>query len=296
MTAILDDAARARLVDRFGPQVGPWCDALPSLVARLTDRWGLTVVEARPGNTGRTLMCRDPEGDSRVLKLCPDQEVSAGEATALQTWAGRSRVVQVLEVDFEAGAVLLEGLEPGTQLTGHGADVPWTEVADLLTQLHSVQLPSVQAAGPFPSLATRVGLMFDLAERRLRGSAAEPRLPLELLHHARRRAEDLATGGPATLLHGDLHPGNVLDAGPVRGIVAIDPRPCLGDPAFDAVDWALLPMAAGGTLDDGVTKLPGLDSDRVRAWCAALAPLVAMAPLRVGAPTPFTDALLEMAR
>jgi streptomycin 6-kinase len=292
MTAILDDAARTRLVDRFGPQVGPWCDALPALVARLTERWGLTVVEARPGNTGRTLMCRGTEGESRVLKLCPDQEVAAGEATALLAWAGLSRVVQVLDADLEEGAVLLEGLEPGTQLAGRGADVPWTELGDLLAQLHSVPLPRVQ----FPSLATRVGQMFELAERRLRGSAAEPRLPLELLHHARAQAEDLATGGPIALLHGDLHPGNVLDAGPARGTVAIDPRPCLGDPAFDAVDWALLPMAAGGTLDDGVTKLPGLDADRVRAWCAALAPLVAMAPLRAGRPTPFTDALLEMAR
>lgn len=292
MTAILDDAARARLVDRFGPQVGPWCDALPTLVARLTERWGLTVVEARPGNTGRTLMCRGTEGESRVLKLCPDQEVATGEATALLTWAGLSRVVQVLDTDLEEGAVLLEGLEPGTQLNGRGADVPWTEVGDLLAQLHSVPAPRAQ----FPSLATRVGQMFELAERRLRGSAAEPRLPLDLLHHARAWAEDLATGGPVALLHGDLHPGNVLDAGPARGIVAIDPRPCLGDPAFDAVDWALLPMAAGGTLDDGVTKLPGLDADRVRAWCAALAPLVAMAPLRAGRSTPFTDALLEMAR
>ncbi|SEO84397.1 streptomycin 6-kinase [Amycolatopsis saalfeldensis] len=292
MKAILDDAARARLVDRFGPQVGPWCDALPALVARLAERWSLTVVDARPGNTGRTLLCHGPEGESRVLKLCPDPEISTGEATALQTWAGLSRVVQVLAVDFEEGAVLLEGLEPGTQLTGRGADVPWTEVGDLLAQLHSVRLPSAR----FPSLATRVRLMFELAERRLRGSAAEPRLPLELLHHARARAEDLATGGPVALLHGDLHPGNVLDAGPARGIVAIDPRPCLGDPAFDGVDWALLPMAAGATLDEGVAKLPGLDADRVRAWCAALAPLVAMAPLRAGAPTPFTEALLEMAR
>ncbi|OUC96640.1 hypothetical protein CA984_14275 [Streptosporangium minutum] len=44
--------------------------------------------------------------------------------------------------------------------------------------------------------------------------------------------------GPAGLVHGDLHPGNVLDGGP-RGLVVIDPRPCVGDPAFDAVDWVL---------------------------------------------------------
>ncbi|MDT8912799.1 aminoglycoside phosphotransferase family protein [Amycolatopsis sp. PS_44_ISF1] len=288
---ILDDAARARLIDRFGRRAGPWCDELPALVARLAARWGLTVLEARPGNTGRTLVCRGSAGESRVLKLCPDQEIAAAEATALQTWAGRSRVVQVVEADFEAGALLLEGLEPGTPLTGRGADLPWAEVAELLAQLHSAP-----AAGPFPTLATRIGLMFELAERRRLGSAAESRLPLKLLRHARSRAEDLSTGGPAVLLHGDLHPGNVLDAGPGRGLVAIDPRPCLGDPAFDAVDWALLPMAAGGSLEDGVAALPDLDPGRLRAWCAALAPLVALAPLRAGPPTPFTEALLEMAR
>lgn len=101
-------------------------------------------------------------------------------------------------------------------------------------------------------------------------------------------------------MHGDLHPGNVLDAGPGRGVVAIDPRPSVGDPAMDAVDWAFLPMAAGGTIDDGITLLaphvPHLDVERVHAWCVALAPLLAHGPLRRGEHTPFTDALLQMAR
>jgi streptomycin 6-kinase len=101
-------------------------------------------------------------------------------------------------------------------------------------------------------------------------------------------------------VHGDLHPGNVLDAGPRRGVVAIDPRPSVGDPAFDLADWFYLPLAAGGTLDDGIKALrphlPGLDADRARAWCAALAPLAVHPPLRRGEHTPFTDTLLEMAR
>jgi len=284
---IIDDAARARLLDRFGPSVELWCDELPALVERLAKRWGLTVVGARPGNTGRTLICESADG-MRVLKLTPDQEIAAGEATALQCWAGCSRVVQVMEVDFEAGAILLEGLAPGTTLLGQ--DVPWPEIGELLTQIHGVP-----ALGPFPSMTQRVTFMYELAERRLGGV-----LPVEMLHKARDRAHELATGGPVALVHSDLHPGNVLDAGPGRGAVAIDPRPCLGDPAFDTVDWVFLPMAAGGTLDDGIVALrpyvPDLDVERVRAWCVALAPLVAMGPLRRGERTPFTDALLEMAR
>ncbi|WP_033287944.1 aminoglycoside phosphotransferase family protein [Amycolatopsis jejuensis] len=288
---LIDDAARARLVDRFGPSVEAWCDALPALTAQLCRRWHLTVTEARPGNTGRTLLCHDGAGHLHVLKLCPDRSIATAEATALGSWTGLSRVVQVLDTDLDHGAILLEGLEPGTTLTDRGADVPWPQIGDLLAALHSVR-----AAGPFPTQLERVRTMYDLAERRLRGTPAENHLPLDLLRTGLARSEALAVGGPTALVHGDLHPGNVLDAGPERGAVAIDPRPCVGDPAFDGVDWAVLPLTEGGTLEEGIAHLPHLDGDRVRAWCIALAPLIAMGPLRREGPTPFTDAVLEMAR
>jgi streptomycin 6-kinase len=201
--------------------------------------------------------------------------------------------VQLLDTDLDAGALLLEGLVPGTELRGR--EVPWAEIGDLLTQLHSVAPP----AG-LPSLTDRVTFMYDLTDRNVPGSAAEPHLTRELLAKARERALTLAAGGPAAVVHGDLHPGNVLDAGPRRGVVAIDPRPGVGDPAMDAVDWAFLPMAAGGTIDEGIALLaphvPHLDAGRVHAWCVALAPLVANGPLRRGERTPFTDAVLRMAR
>ncbi len=290
-TALMDADARARLVTRFGPVAEAWCDALPALVDRLCRQWGLTVSEARPGNTGRTLLCRDGEGALKVLKLCPDRAIATAEATALGSWAGLSRVVQILDADLDHGAVLLEGLEPGDTFTGRGADVPWDQIGELLADVHGVP-----AAGPFPTQLERVRFMFGLAEQRLAGSPAEAHLPLEALRTGLARSEKLAASGPIALVHGDLHPGNVLDAGPERGAVAIDPRPCVGDPAFDAVDWAVLPMAHGGAVEDGIAELPHLDGDRVRAWCVALAPLVAMGPLRRGGPTPFTDAVLRMAR
>lgn len=295
MAAVLiDDAARARLVDRFGAELAePWCDALPELVARLSATWGLTVREARPGNTGRTLLCTGPSGDLRVLKLTPDPEVARLEFAGLRAWTGCTRAVQVLDTDLGAGAILLEGLVPGTELRGR--PVPWPEIGALLTELHAVAPPL-----DLPPLTERVTFMYDITERNVPGSAAEPHLTPELLARARNRALALAEGGPVAVVHGDLHPGNVLDAGPHRGVVAIDPRPSVGDPAFDLADWLYLPLAAGGTLDDGIEALrphlPGLDAERARAWCVAMAPLAAHAPLRRGEHTPFTDALLEMAR
>ncbi|KDN18621.1 aminoglycoside phosphotransferase family protein [Amycolatopsis rifamycinica] len=291
---LIDDAARTRLVDRFGAELAePWCDALPDLVARLTAQWGLTVREARPGNTGRTLLCTGPDGDLRVLKLTPDPEVVRLEFAGLRAWAGCSRVVQVLDADLGANAILLEGLVPGTELTGRA--VPWAEIGELLTQLHSAEPPR-----GFRRLAEGIEFIFDLSERRRRESAAAGHMGADVLAKGRERALALATSGPVTLIHGDLHPANVLDAGPGRGAVAIDPRPGLGDPSLDAVDFVFVPMAAGGTIDDGIAALaphvPGFDAERVRAWCVAMAPLVALAPLRRGEHTPFTDALLQMAR
>ncbi|MEV7095439.1 aminoglycoside phosphotransferase family protein [Amycolatopsis sp. NPDC051045] len=291
---LIDAPARARLADRFGPQLAePWCDALPDLVTRLAAKWQLEVREARPGNTGRTLLCTGPGGDLRVLKLTPDPEVARLEFTGLSAWAGCSRVVQVLDADLDANAILLEGLVPGTQLTGR--DVPWAQLGDLLNQLHAVEPPR-----GFRRLAEGIEFIFTLSERRRRESPAAAHLSAEVLAKGRERALALATSGPVTLVHGDLHPANVLDAGPGRGIVAIDPRPGLGDPALDVVDWMFLPMAAGGTLDDGLAALAphvtGFDAERVRAWCVAMAPLVALAPLRRGERTPFTDAVLELAR
>ncbi|WP_329047286.1 aminoglycoside phosphotransferase family protein [Amycolatopsis sp. NBC_01488] len=291
---LIDSAARARLIDRFGAELAePWCDALPDLVARLTAQWGLEVREARPGNTGRTLLCTGPGGDPQVLKLTPDATVARSEAAALAAWAGCSRVVNVLDADLGANAILLEGLVPGTQLGDR--DVPWAEVGDLLNQLHSVE-----PAGPFGKLATGIEFIFGLSERRRRESPAAAQMSAEVLAKGRERAMALATSGPVALVHGDLHPANVLDAGPGRGIVAIDPRAGFGDPALDAVDWMFVPMAKGGTIDDGIAALAphveDFDADRVRAWCVAMAPLIALSPLRRGERTPFTDAVLELAR
>jgi streptomycin 6-kinase len=290
---LIDAAARARLVDRFGAELAePWCDALPDLVTRLSAKWGLEVREARPGNTGRTLLCTGPGGDLRVLKLTPDPEVARLEVTGLRAWAGCSRVVQVLDADLDANAILLEGLVPGTQLDG---DVPWAQIGEMLDQLHSVE-----PVGEFRRLAEGIEFIFTLSERRRRESPAAAHLSAEVLEKGRERALALAAAGPVTLIHGDLHPANVLDAGPGRGAVAIDPRPGLGDPSLDAIDWMFVPVAKGGTIDDGLAALAphvaGFDTERVRAWCVAMAPLVALPPLRRGDRSPFTDAVLELAR
>ena len=76
------------------------------------------------------------------------------------------------------------------------------------------------------------------------------------------------------MLHQDFHGGNVLYSD-ARGWLAIDPKPLVGDPAFDAASllrdrrWLL-----GGSGDrrrierrlDLLVETTGLDRERMRLW------------------------------
>ncbi|MEJ2852264.1 MULTISPECIES: aminoglycoside phosphotransferase family protein [unclassified Saccharothrix] len=236
----------AKLITRFGPGVQEWIDALPALVDTLTGRWDLEPVRQLSGGTSHTLLCRRA-GDPVVLKLTPDPDIARQELDALRAWEPSPRMVRVLSADVERGALLLEGLDPGTPAT---YDPP--RMAELLDALH------IPPRGDFPTLADRVDFVFTLLARRRPGDYSAGHAAAAAL--ARDKVE-------ATLLHGDLHLENVLDAGN-RGLVAIDPRPCIGDPASDAIDFAY----SAPDLATGIEALSGVvDGDRLAAWCQAFA-------------------------
>ncbi|SFB54449.1 streptomycin 6-kinase [Amycolatopsis marina] len=287
---VLDEQARARLVDRFGTDVGPWCDALPDLIADLAVHWGLRLHSSVAGGTGRTFLGEDTSGMFVVLKVTPEPEIARTEAAALRVWAGCGRVVNLLETAPAEGAILLEGLAPGTPLAEHGPHFPVPEIAELLGQLATTPVPD----GGFITLRERLDFIFGLFARRAEGVGIDPAAITRSLALAR----ELASSGPVRLLHGDLHPNNVLDAGAARGAVAIDPRPCLGDPAADATDWAMLPLLHGGSLDDGVSTLvaavPELDVERLTAWCRSFAVLMAIAQLRRHGRTGEAETMLKL--
>ncbi|TVT56126.1 phosphotransferase [Amycolatopsis rhizosphaerae] len=241
---VLDGPTRQRLAARFGDGTGAWCDALPGLVGLLSARWGFTVEAALPGgNSSRTLRCRTADGRSAVLKLVPEPELAAAEIAVLRIWSSAPGVVKLLDADLEHGALLLEGLSPGTPLMDSRRQITLPELATLMPQLH-LRL----ARNDFPSLAERMDFLFQLAEKRRTGSRAARFVTAEHVRRSRQAALELAEDGEKVLLHGDLHAGNVLDAGPERGLVVIDPRPCLGDPASDLIDWVLCPTGPAGRI------------------------------------------------
>jgi streptomycin 6-kinase len=212
-----------------------------------------------------------------VLKISPDKPRLATEATALAGWTAPHTPV-VFAVDEDAGALLMEEITPGTALVGSGAYPDLETVAELIGGLHVSAVPDRS----FPPLADRVGYLFEASTAIYRRSPETVRLvPPELYERGRRLAGRLVDGtAPAAVLHGDLTPRNVLDGGPERGLVAIDPAPCLGDdPAFDAVDLLLWQASDLATIEARAGRLAAAlhaDPERLLGWCAAFAAMVAL--------------------
>jgi streptomycin 6-kinase len=269
-----------RLTRRFGPGVADWCARLPALARDLTERWNLEPGEPFPGgNSSVAIRCTRSDGSPAVLKLSPDLPVVAEQVTTLKLFGASGRVPAVLAADLAAGAVLLELIEPGITASELQPPPSARDWAGLLTALHRAPVPPgypqdlrAQCEGFFD----RIGRRVSEPEVGRRVSAADVALGAE-----RCRAL-LATETTRVLLHGDLHLANVLDGGPARGLVAIDPRACTGDPCFDAVDYLL--DGAGrdgvGTRCAALTAASGLDAGRLHDWCRAVAPIVAITYLR----------------
>jgi streptomycin 6-kinase len=293
---LLDAGGRERLIARFGAGVNSWCAALPELVERCCLRWQLELDQALSGNTSRVFIGRQRGDNGVVLKLTPDRAIAIEEAQALRAWAATAHVVDLLDADLAAGALLLAKIEPGTKVSDEPDLPPVSEVAGLLTGLrgaisyNGAQLPTL--AGGLESMFARIGGL--LSDPRV-----SPVVAPHLLAQGHRLARELAGSGPAGLLHGDLHLSNILRAGPARGLVAIDPRPCSGDLTFDAIDWALDRATSGNEVYERIDQLgglvPGLDRDRLRRWCQATAAAIAVLRLRHHSPDASTQFLLQFA-
>nr|WP_230862605.1 aminoglycoside phosphotransferase family protein [Amycolatopsis camponoti] len=245
------------------------------------------------GASSVVLRCRWPDGTPAVLKLSPDRTLLTEQRGMLSVFAPSGRVPAVLAVDAEAGAMVLEEVRPGTE----AGDLPAAKLprqwGELLAALHAVEPPAHWPR----DLRGRCDEAFLRIGRRLAEPAIRARIGPGTWQRAIRRCDALLdTQAEVVLLHGDLHLGNVLDGGPSRGLVAIDPKACVGDPCFDAVDFVLEGAGHEGveTRCHRVATACGLDGDRLFAWSRVIAPMFAIAHLSNGGPEPVIGELLAM--
>jgi streptomycin 6-kinase len=273
----LDQELRERLGRRFGSAIDAWFEALPAVLSDLAERWEIEWgAPIQRGSMSVVIRCRAADGRPAVLKVSPDRARLAHEAAALAGWR-TAHVPAVLAVDERVGALLIEAVEPGTPLVESPAHPSMERLVALLTSLHD----EGALDRSYPSVADRVTHLFDSGTKPYeRKPELGELVPRALYERGRRLALRLAADpSRPVLLHGDLTPVNVLEGGAARGLVAIDPAPCLGDPAFDAIDlvlWRALDVDAIAARAEQLAPAIGAETGRLLDWCAAFAGMAAL--------------------
>jgi streptomycin 6-kinase len=272
-------------------------DELPGVLRTLAQRWRFELGPPIPrGSMSVVVRCRLADGRGAVLKVSPDRARLADEAAALEGWH-TVHAPAVLALDEQLGALLLEAIEPGTPLVVSSTYPDLERVGELLRAVHTSAVPDPT----YPTVTRRVAYLFDASTTLYdRHPGLTALVPPELYERGRRLATRLAQdASPIVLLHGDLTPSNLLDGGAERGLVAIDPAPCLGDPAFDAVDllcWQADDLETIQARTERLAAATGLDVERLVGWCIAFAGMIALELASQGSGAgPCTAALLGLA-
>jgi len=222
-------------------------DRISTLAREAAAEWG---VELGPPFALARFSFVAPAGDYAVLKVTPpEDDESDEEADALALWGGDG-AASLLRRDRARRALLLARARPGTDL----ARLPEDEATAIAV---AVGLRLWRPAGePFRWIGDHVPRWLDDA-------AGHELTPL-----ARELYASLEPGR-STLVHGDFHHHNILDAG--GRYIAIDPKPMLGEPEFDVPSFLWNPLPYRMTLDVTERRLAafaaaGLDQERLRAW------------------------------
>ena len=252
-----------------------WRAQLPLLIEDFGARWSLTIEPPFTvgGSASWAAPARTSAGERVVLKLGWTHEEALHEAEGLRHWDGRG-TVRLIEshVAGPTTALLLEICEPGTQLS---AALPEPEqdmvIAGLLQRLWT-EPPPGQPFRPLALMCDQWATEFELdnAEAIACGKdQIDPgmgRAGIELFR------ELPATSDRSVLLLTDLHHDNVLAARREPWLV-IDPKPYVGDPAYDTLQHMLnFPGRLAtdpGRLADRMADLLDLDPQRVRLWLFA---------------------------
>lgn len=210
--------------DREGDAGVAWLTALPALVTRLLTAWDWAV-DGPPTHGQVALVLPVRRGDARaVLKVSFPHPGNRSEPHALRTFDGNG-AVRLLAADHDAFAMLLERAGPETLGSVASADDA-VEIAGELARRLAVPAPHTA-----PALADATDGWLDELDRQV--AALPGVLSDAVLGRARETIRGLAADTTTTMLHGDLHVGNVLRA-EREPWLAIDPKGLRGTAAYDA--------------------------------------------------------------
>ena len=250
------------------PERAAWLKRLPSTLGDLQQRWSLSLgapLDCEEVSCAWVAPVKRADGTAAVLKLGMPHMEAEHEIQGLRFWDG-DPTVRVLEADDDVGAMLLERCEPGTVLRSLGEAEQDLVIARLLKRLWR----SPAAPHPFRPLSALTA--YWSAETL---ACAEQWPDRGLVGEGLRLLKELPLGAPTeVLLATDLHAGNVLRAQRQPWLV-IDPKPFVGDPAYDATQHLFNCDARMRSDPDGTIRrfadLLGVDHERIRLWTFARA-------------------------
>jgi streptomycin 6-kinase len=252
---------------RESPERMEWLGTLRGIITDLASRWSLTLEPPFERDVSCAWVAPGLRGDLPVvLKIGMPHMEAEDEIAGLRFWDG-DPTVRLLEADALVGAMLLERCVPGSSLR----ELPESEqdsiIAKLLRRLWSKRAD----AAPFRPLHALVSYWSDATLARANDWPDPP-----LVHDGLALMQQLALDNdhPTVPLATDLHAGNILRAQRASWLV-IDPKPFLGDPAFDATQHLLnCRERLIGNPDQLVghfCNLLDVDPMRVRLWLFARA-------------------------
>jgi streptomycin 6-kinase len=243
-----------------------WTKRVQVIVRDVAQRWSLSLeTPFHRSDTSWVAPGTRRDGTPIVLKIGRPHMEAEHEIAGLRFWAGSPTVV-LLEADEALHALLLERCHPGSSLRTQ----PEAEQDRVIAGLLKLLWRRPDAAQPFRPLSAMID--YWCAETLSQRAHWPDR---SLVERGVRAFQELAQpGGAPVLLATDLHAGNVLAARREPWLV-IDPKPFVGDPAYDATQH-LFNCRERMTADPGGTivrfaKLLDIDHARVRLWMFARA-------------------------
>jgi streptomycin 6-kinase len=247
-----------------------WLATLSTTVGRLAREWTLTVeAPFQPGGqTAWVAPVRTRTGESLVLKLGWRHSEALHEADALHVWAGDGAVrLHAATESSDTLALLLERCRPGSSLAALPEPAQDRVVAGLLRRLWRAP-PAGHRFRRLQGMCDAWADEFD-ARRTTQPDLVDPGLARDGIALFRALP---ATADREVLLATDLHAGNVLAAEREPWLL-IDPKPFVGDPAYDVLQHMLncterLHADPVG-FAEGMADLLELEPLRLRRWLFA---------------------------
>ncbi len=252
---------------RKTPQRALWLERLPDVLRDLEHRWSLTLEAPFDDEVSCAYVAAAVRGDATpaVLKIGMPHMEGEHEIHGLRFWDG-DPTVRLLMADDDLGAMLLERCEPGTALRA----LPECEQDVVISGLLRCLWRAPSAQHPFRPLSALAEYWSDETLAHI-----EQWPDTGLVREGLRLFTELPRTAPTELvLATDLHAGNVLRAERQPWLV-IDPKPFVGDPAYDATQHLFNCSARLRSDPEGTIRsfadLLGVDHERVRLWMFARA-------------------------